>query len=117
MTRRIVYISVLFILTTSFVARNAHSGQQAEKQTEWLVNFTYGFPFWIALNYTVGAPRVFRREIYIYFEPSYFTPGNLKKLFTGLAAEYPSPDWFTVTAFSDRAMIQRAININTSGIS
>jgi WD40 repeat protein len=92
------------------------SAQQVTRDDEWVFNTSRGVPVWIAFNDLIRAPSGDRREMFIFIEPQHFTPENIQRLFSSLAAEYKKPDWLDVTAFSDKIMLQRAINLNFSGI-
>lgn len=92
----------------------AVSAQQVTRNDEWKLTSTYGVPVWIA--YSEKKAGIERREILIFIESQYFTPDNIRRLFTTLGAEYPSPEWLDITAFSDKLMLQRAINNSTGGV-
>ena len=96
-----------------WLGASAGSAQQVSRNDEWLLMSAYGVPVWIAYSEKKGG--VERREIMIFMEPQYFTPENIRKLFTTLAKEYQNPDWLHITAFSDKLMLQRAINNSTAG--
>ena len=86
--------------------------QQVTRNDAWVRTTAYGFPVWIGFNdLTAGS----RREVFIFIEAQHFTPENIKILFTKLASEYKKPDWLNMAAFSDKKMLQRAINNATSG--
>lgn len=78
---------------------------QSPDLPNWAVNTSYGIPTEMAVN----SVSVMRR-ILLYLEPQYFNEENLKKLFIGLAGDYPKPYDLFITAYSDKAMIQRAID-------
>lgn len=50
------------------------------------------------------------RFIFLYVEASDFTGQNLNTLFTKLAAEYQDTQFLQITAFSDKEMLQRAVD-------
>jgi ankyrin repeat protein len=91
---------------------NESLAQRVTRNDDWVLNTSYGFPVWIAFNDLIGG----RREIFIYIEPQVFSHENMRRLFTALATEYKTPDWLDVTAFSDKLMLQRAINNATAGM-
>jgi hypothetical protein len=109
---RFIFFGFAFLLITGFPQISA---QQVTLNDEWALTNSYGFPVWIAFNDLIPPAVGERREIFIFIEPQYFTPENIKSLFTNLAAEYKTPDWLDVTAFSDKLMLQRAINTSRSG--
>jgi uncharacterized protein len=86
------------------------AGQSAA--TNWPVNTAYGVPIEVAVN-SVS----FMRRILLYLEPQNFNEENLKKLFLGLARDYPEPYDLFITAYSDKAMIQRAIDAGKQQVS
>jgi ankyrin repeat protein/WD40 repeat protein len=100
-------LGFVFLCTAAFKRTSA---QQVTLNDEWVLNTSYGFPVRIAFNDEIHAPAGDRREIFIFIEAQHFTPENIRKLFTSLAAEYKKPDWLDITAFSDKVMLQRAIN-------
>jgi ankyrin repeat protein/WD40 repeat protein len=93
------------------------SAQRVTRNDEWVFTNSYGVPVWIAYNDGPGPPAIFRRDIFIFIETANFTPENIKKLFTNLAAEFKEPKWMSVTVFDDKKMLQRAIDSSTSGVS
>jgi ankyrin repeat protein len=109
-TTAVVFLFISLCLAGAIRA----SAQQVTRNDEWVFTTGYGVPVWIALN-ELPATAVKNRNILIYIEPQHFTPENIKKLFTNLAAKYKEPDWLNVTAFSDKPMLQRAIANATSG--
>ena len=92
------------------------SAQRVTSNDEWMFNTSRGVPVWIAFNDLIHAPAGDRREVFIFIEAQHFTPENIQRLFTSLAAEYKKPDELDVTAFSDKLMLQRAIDLHNSGI-
>src|SRR5262252_798939 len=80
------------------------------KQIEPTLNQSFGFPVWVYLNSSNDGVLP-TRSIYIYLfaEPQHFCESDLRRLFAGLAAEYPSPASLLVTVASDREFIQRKI--------
>ncbi len=50
------------------------------------------------------------RFMFLHIDASDFTEQNLNDLFKTLAAEYQEPQFLQITAYSDREMLQRAID-------
>lgn len=87
------------------------SAQQVTRNDDWTFTTSYGVPVWIAYNEVKQADRA----ILVFIEAPHFTAENIRKLFTSLAQKYKEPKWLDITAFSDKKMLQRAINTKTSG--
>lgn len=113
LTIRLTLLAVLSCGLVWQLGSAVSTTQQVTRNDEWVPTSSYGAPVWIAYNEM--KTRAARREILIFIEPQYFTPENIRKLFTTLAAEYQSPDWLSITCFSDKLMLQRAINNSTAG--
>jgi ankyrin repeat protein len=75
-------------------------------QEHWPRDDTYGFPVWVALKATRGPTGV----VFLLIEAHDFTEGNLRKVFAGFASTTEDPVSLQITAFSDRAMLQRAVD-------
>lgn len=78
------------------------------QKSEWILNTTFGFPVQVALNSV--RTQSGDRTICVFIDNQDFTEGNLRKLFTGLSAQYDGPHQLFITAYSDAEMLQRAIN-------
>ncbi len=89
--------------------------QQVTHNDAWVFSSAYGVPVSIAYNDTTKPPGIIRRSIFVYIEEQNFSAENIRKLFMNLAAEYKTPVWLDITAFSDKKMLLRAINTATSG--
>jgi ankyrin repeat protein len=89
-----------------------------KQEAKWEYNESYGIPVRIALNDVVysyfGDREPMRREIFILIDAQRFKTDDLKKLFTGLSSDYEQPGWLRITAFSDKAMLRRAIDRHQS---
>lgn len=67
------------------------------------------FPVWIAMD---APPRRYglpQRTIFLFIEETYFTEANLRTVFRGLAGEQAEPRAVSITAFSDKRMLYRAV--------
>ncbi|HJQ25577.1 MAG TPA: ankyrin repeat domain-containing protein [Blastocatellia bacterium] len=106
-------LATLFLIVLCAVNAIRASAQRVTRNDEWAPTAAYGVPVWIAFN-DLAAAAVKRRTILVFIEPQHFTPENIRKLFTNLAAAYKEPALLEVTVFSDKPMLQRAIN-NLSG--
>jgi hypothetical protein len=108
----LLFCSLLFIYTISSLSVSA---QQVKRDDEWVLTSAYGFPIWVGFNDVIQAASGDRRETYMFVETQYFTSENIRKLFAKLATEYEKPEELKVTVFSDKKMLQRAINFSTWG--
>jgi len=91
--------------------------QRVTRDDQWVMTNSYGVPVWIAYNDVPHPPLVDHRHVFILMEAEHFTPDKLNALFKNVAAVYKDPVWLDITAFSDKQMLQRAINYSTSGVS
>jgi len=107
-------LAIALMCAALFCALDASESlaQQVTRNDEWVLNTSYGIPVWVAFNDLIGG----HREIFILIESQHFTHENIKRLFTALATEYKTPDWLDITGFSDKLMLQRAINHGTGGM-
>src|SRR5262249_22209811 len=80
------------------------------------LNSTLGFPIWVAFHQEKGNYIYSQRNIFIYLEVENFTPDNLKKLFVGLAAQYPNPVWLNINVYSDKAALRQVLPMNPNGV-
>jgi ankyrin repeat protein len=92
----------------------AAPAQQVTRNDAWVYSTSYGVPVWIAYNDTPMRGGNTRKTL-IYIEAQHFSADNIKTLFLNLAAQYKEPAWLYITAFSDKKMLQRAIDNATSG--
>lgn len=76
---------------------------------EEILNTALGFPFQIVLN-SVRGEFYIHRGIFLLIEAEYFTRENIEKVVRKLATEFSQPQELKITAFSDKEMLQRAIN-------
>ena len=84
-------------------------------QEKWELCVDAGVPIWIAYNLARSEPL--DRKIFVFVEEQDFTKSNLQKIFSRLAEKYHEPTWLKITVFSDRAMLQRAIDVSQMGAS
>jgi hypothetical protein len=115
----LVWSIVLVLLSTSLVMGFGQSQQGYEaalQEQNWTTSNDFGFPVWLALNSPSGAGRANLRKIFVFIEANNFTKDNVQTVFTGLATRYPDPVDLIMTAFSDRAMLIRAIGVSESGV-
>src|SRR5262249_9239013 len=113
--------AVLCLTVFCFLCGASTSMQGGRKQeTKWEYNESYGVPVRIALNDVIyssfGDRKPMRREIFILIDAQHFKPDNLNTLFTGLSSDYEQPSNLSITAFSDKAMLRRAIDRHQSGM-
>ncbi|MCI0388792.1 MAG: ankyrin repeat domain-containing protein [Acidobacteria bacterium] len=117
-----VGLKAILCLTVFCLLCGASTSMQGgkKKEAKWEYNESSGVPVRIALNdvvYSSFADRKpMRREIFILIDAQYFKPDNLKTLFTGLSSDYDQPGDLSITAFSDKAMLRRAIDRHQSGM-
>ena len=113
-------LKAILCLTVICLLCGASTSMQGGRKQEakWEYNESYGVPVRIALNdvvyFSFGDREPMRREIFILIDAQRFKPDDLKKLFTGLSSDYEQPGWLRVTAFSDKAMLRRAIDRHQS---
>jgi hypothetical protein len=119
MARILITILLILIAPYSISVSRSESQSQFEQRAgqppgspNWPVDHSYGIPFEVVEN--SGSAT---RRILIYLEPQYFNEDNLKKVFIGLAKDYPDPYDIFITAYSDKSMIQRAIDAGKSPVS
>jgi ankyrin repeat protein len=101
------WISVLLIVSPGMVSGNKRVKDQNE---EWKLVSSYGFPVWVASNFVIAAPAFSHRTIYLLIDGKNFTEENIRKLFTSLAAEFSKPHTLWIYAYSDRAVVQKAVD-------
>ena len=89
-------------------------GQTVTSDDAWVLDTSYGVPIWIAHNELVHAGSGDRREMSIFMEAQYFTPENLRKLILAVASEYREPTELWLTLATDRVMLQRDIDDESS---
>ena len=68
--------------------------------------------FWQAFS----AGDASLRRIFVLVNAEDFTKLKIQRVFTGLANEYDNPKDLIITIFSDRTMLQRAIENHQSGL-
>ena len=77
---------------------------------------SYGFALWIASNSVTEDDTSGERGILLHLDGKDFTEANIRKVFTSLAAKYPSPHGLRIDAYSDRAKVQKALDQQESGV-
>lgn len=86
----------------------------SNQTTEWSINTDYGVRIMIAANLTSGN---LARTIYVFMETEDATEENLKRVFTGLAAEYSSPYNLVIHCFSDKnAITEELRQLNSTAV-
>lgn len=83
---------------------------------EWKLVNSSGFPVWIASNFVIDAPALSHRHIYLLIDCKDFTEANIRTVFTSLAAEFRIPRELWIYAYSDRAVVQKALDKRKGGI-
>ena len=119
MTKRgqITIAGALIVVSLFSVAAVGASSQiRREPDEEWKLVNSYGFPVWIASNIVIRAPIGSRRSIYLLIEAPDFTQKNIRDVFTSLAAEFSTPYELWIYAYSDKAVIQHALEELKGGI-
>lgn len=71
-------------------------------------------PVWIVLN-EVGTSYFPSRKLFLVMGAADFTEANLATVFTEFATQFPEPVGLIITAFSDRAMLERLIKADPAG--
>jgi hypothetical protein len=109
----VTLLAIACIAIRSFSDLRVTSGKsQGEKNSvsESRLDKSFGLPIEVALNEVKQGSLLNIRFIFLYIQASDFTEENLRNLFGSLAAEYPEPEYMQITVYSDREMLQRAMN-------
>ena len=116
--RRLITITGALIAVLLFSLAGVGRSTQTRREStgEWKLVNSYGFPVWIASNLVIRAPIGSRRSIYLLIEAPDFTQKNIRDVFTSLAAEFTTPYELWIYSYSDKAVIQRALEKLESGI-
>ncbi|MFN7948988.1 MAG: ankyrin repeat domain-containing protein [Blastocatellia bacterium] len=77
-------------------------------QSSWEKVKAVNFPAWIVLETEAKSPPAFC-EVFLYFEPKYYTRENLTKLFSEIAKRYPAESWLEFTVFTDKKMLNAGL--------
>lgn len=83
--------------------------KESQQENSWRQTTEFGFRVWVALNSTKGKGDPELRFVFLLLEDKYFNEADLRKLFSNVATKYPEPHLLEVTAYSDKAMLERAI--------
>lgn len=119
------YLLFIFLLAqivmSNIYAQAKISGDEVSERKNWMVSNKYGVTIWVALNVPPPPNGLRQRKIFLLIEAKDFTSDNLRKVFLGFSAEYPAvspkPHALSIIAFSDKAMLQREVDNQLSGIS
>jgi ankyrin repeat protein len=71
---------------------------------------SYGIPIKLVLHIFEQDKPIKTRKIFILIDEFHFNKENIQKVFLGLANKYPNPKELNIIIFSDKVMLQRAIN-------
>jgi ankyrin repeat protein len=88
-------------------AQRTGSGLQG---TGWIPTTRAGTPFWLAQN-ALRTYGLAQRCVFLYLEHEFFSQDRLLAIFRSLSDENETPMYLTITAFSDKAALLRAIEI------
>jgi ankyrin repeat protein len=106
---------VLALLVVSICVGTSEAQESDNsKADEWTVDNSAGFPVWIASNREVG--HISHREIYVYVERENFSESKIVKALSAIASEFPSPETLFLLAYSDRAIVQKAVDRSKIGV-
>lgn len=98
------------ILLFSPLRTTVGKSSQEKSPTNGIPLDAFRFPVEVVLSEVKHGTYLDIRFMYLHIDASDFTEQNLNDLFTTLAAEYQDPQFLHITAYSDREMLQRAIN-------
>jgi hypothetical protein len=66
----------------------------------------------IAQNNIVKSDFGKRRELFLFIDSPNFSKDKIADVFSYFARKFPDPEWFSITLFSDRAMLRRAMDMS-----
>jgi hypothetical protein len=98
------------VLLLSPLRTTIGKSRQEKSSTNAVGLDTFRFPIEVVSNEVKNGTYLDIRSIFLQVDASGFSEQNLKDLFTTFAAEYQDPGFLHITAYSDREMLQRAIN-------
>ncbi|MEK6289487.1 MAG: ankyrin repeat domain-containing protein [Acidobacteriota bacterium] len=114
-------ISVVAISLALAVSEFAYSqkGMESNQRTdssnpasgEWRLERLSGHHYSVALNSTTRSSYIESRHIFVYLEERDFRPDTLKDICNAMAVVYKKPQSLSITIYSDKEMLQRAINV------
>jgi hypothetical protein len=104
-------ISGIVILLLTPLGSKIGRSRQEKGPTKAVTLDTLHFPVEVVLSELQHGTYMTIRFMFLHVDASDFTEQNLSDLYTTLAAEYQEPQFLQITAYSDREMLQRAINI------
>ena len=97
---------------------SADSSQEANPKPEASSEFTpwsgFGFPVWLALNAPPREYGIPQRTVLVLLGEKDFTESNLRLLFLRMAAEFDEPKALSITVFSNKEMLHRAVKLHKS---
>ncbi|HWN98771.1 MAG TPA: hypothetical protein VNS63_05815, partial [Blastocatellia bacterium] len=115
--RSLKIVSALIAVLSLALPTVGRSNQiRKEKNEEWKLAESSGFPVWIASNFVIHAPALSHRHIYLLIDGNDFSENNIRTLFTSLAAEFAKPQELFIYAYSERAVLQKKLDKANSGI-
>lgn len=94
-----------------FIDEKFYRAQQLTSKQE----NNFSIPIEIVLNHHEKQKPV-NRKIFVFIEEKFFNQDNVQKIFSVLASKYPEPKELTIELMSDREMLKRSINTETSGV-
>jgi hypothetical protein len=81
--------------------------ERTEVENSWVMDKSLGFPFSIVWKRT----RLRQHTVFIYLEPSYFTRGNLARVFQLIGSKISHADLLSITVYSDRKALRELIEV------
>jgi hypothetical protein len=106
-------LGVIILVAIAVLSPQARARQQDPlDETNWVKIANYTFPVWLA-EHKHRQERPKDRKLFLYVEAKDFVPENIRAVSESLAKQYADPESLTITIFSDKEQLKRAINFDS----
>jgi hypothetical protein len=88
-----------------------NENRQEDEFSKWEQIKSYRVPLRLALDSVKTEAGRSRRNVFVFVDTQVLSPDDIKDILTKLATKYTDPTTLEITMYSDKEMLQRAINL------